>query len=169
MRTIKFKKMYLVCLIPVALMINACLQMDTNEEKSLTFETISMGDWGSDIQDFLVIGSAKEWDIFRKEYLPRIKASDIDFQNHFVIVAFLGEKATGGYGIQIENVTQIKDMIRVTVNITEPAPGQYVTEGSTNPYHIVRVKKGDMTKGNLTFVFVDVHGEELARKSYYIN
>ena len=178
MATTKTNKRYLIGLVLAVLVLSgACFTLSqlnkakiSEQEKNLTFETVSIGDWSRyDVQDFLVITEAKEWDKFREEcssYTGTITASDVDFQNYFVIAAFLGEKATGGFGIHIENIAQSKTIIKVTINITEPGPGQYVTEGNTRPYHIVRVKKGDMPQmGNITFIFVDTPGEELARKS----
>ena len=180
-KLVKTNKRYLIGLVLAVLVFSgACFTLSqlnrakiSEQEKNLTFETVSMGSRTRyDVQDFLVITEAKEWDKFweEKSFEGTITASDVDFQNYFAIAAFLGEKATGGFGIHIENIAQSKTIIKVTINITEPGPGQYVTEGNTRPYHIVRVKKCDMPQmGNITFIFVDTSGEELAIKSYCID
>ena len=176
-KLVKTNKRYLIGLVLAVLVFSgACFTLSqlnrakiSEQEKNLTFETVSMGSRTRyDIQDFLVITEVKEWDKFweEKSFEGTITASDVDFQNYFAIAAFLGP-SDGGVSVYIKAITQIKDMIKVTVNITEP---DYVLDIVMSPYDIVRVRKADMTqRGNVTFAFIDTSGRELGRKVCYIS
>lgn len=54
------------------------------------------------------------------------------------LAIFAGEKRTGGYGIQVENVEDIEGITMVTVKETAPAKGAFVTMAITYPYTVVK-------------------------------
>src|SRR5438093_4348827 len=53
------------------------------------------------------------------------------------VIASLGEKPTGGYGIHIERVSLQGNMLAVHARVTEPAKGSIVTQALTYPIDVV--------------------------------
>jgi len=66
------------------------------------------------------------------------------FQGTRYILASLGERATSGYGIHIEDVDIGADKITVTISHTAPGPNQNVTEVVTYPQDIVSIANLDL-------------------------
>lgn len=71
----------------------------------------------------------------------------VDFANEDVLVAAMGTRPSGGYGIEITRVTLMTGGFtggHAFIEVTEgsPAPGQIVTMALTAPMHMVRVPKG---------------------------
>jgi hypothetical protein len=71
----------------------------------------------------------------------------VDFSTEDVLVAAMGTKATGGFGIRITKATAMTGGFTggncfVEVTETTPAPGTMVNMMVTSPIHVVRVPKG---------------------------
>jgi len=64
-----------------------------------------------------------------------------------IVAVFLGEKPTGGYKVEITAIEEDrgKGRLRVVVRERKPPAGAMVIQALTQPYHIVRVKKIDLT------------------------
>jgi hypothetical protein len=97
--------------------------------------------------EYIVIRDAgqweKVWDRLSAGRLPREKAPEIDFDQRMLLGAFLGEKATGGYAIRIDELVEESSSLRATVVVESPGPDEMVTMALTSPYHIVSVPKRD--------------------------
>lgn len=87
----------------------------------------------------LIVETEEDWENLWAE-------SEVDFNSHFVIAVFMGEKPTGGYMIEIEKITLDKERaeIVVSINTFEPKPGDVVAQFLTQPFHLVKVKKLDI-------------------------
>jgi hypothetical protein len=72
---------------------------------------------------------------------------EIDFENNMVIAVFMGERPTGGYGIEIESIDEYPDRITVNIAETEPGPDELTTQALTYPYHIVTTENTDKEVG----------------------
>jgi hypothetical protein len=72
-----------------------------------------------------------------------IELPEVDFSKEMVIAVFMGEKPTGGYGIEVTSVYEYRDKITVNVKEKEPGPDEIVTQALTYPYHIVTTKSID--------------------------
>lgn len=66
-----------------------------------------------------------------------------DFDSNMVVFVCLGDKPTGGYGVEIESVTEDESEIVVTCLTSDPSPFAMVTMAITQPYEIVTVTKSD--------------------------
>ncbi len=86
----------------------------------------------------------------------------IDFDNYFLIGAFMGEQKTGGYSIKITRILKSNNRINIVINICEPGPNDFVTLMITYPGHIVKVNKNILLgEKNPLFVFIDEKGNKL--------
>ncbi|GMA16457.1 protease complex subunit PrcB family protein [Deinococcus metallilatus] len=56
-----------------------------------------------------------------------------------VVGVFLGQRPTGGYGVQVTGASAQGGVLTLTVAITAPGPGSITTQALTSPWTIVRV------------------------------
>lgn len=67
---------------------------------------------------------------------------DVDFRRETIVALMAGEKATGGYGIEVRRVREEDGELYLEVVFTEPAPDALTTQALTSPWVIVRVLRG---------------------------
>src|SRR6266516_6410732 len=72
---------------------------------------------------------------------PAPPLPDVDFTREMVIAVFLGDKPTGGYGVEITRVDESRKAVFVYVHQTSPAPGDTVIQTITQPHHIIAVAR----------------------------
>jgi len=63
----------------------------------------------------------------------------VDFTKSKVLLLDMGQKATGGYGIEIEKIADSNDAAIVSVALVEPGSGCLVTQSLTNPYEFIEI------------------------------
>ena len=90
----------------------------------------------ADKKTFEVIRSQKQFDEYASmlelEAMPKV-----DFENKLVVILFLGQKNTGGYGIDVGHIT--KDGYHLHIVTKETRPSGMATMAITSPYCIVEV------------------------------
>lgn len=75
---------------------------------------------------------------------PVLSALDTnDFDSNMVVFVSLGDKPTGGYGIEVESVTEDESEIVLTCLTSNPSPFDMLTMAITQPYEILTVPKSD--------------------------
>ena len=67
----------------------------------------------------------------------------VDFSTEMVIVAFAGEKPSGGYCVAVEAASGDKRTIDLTVRSIGPTPQNTVLPMLTHPFDLVRVPRRD--------------------------
>ena len=100
----------------------------------------------------MVIRDAAAWGAFWAEATgPHAApaAPDVDFTRGMVLVAAMGTRPTGGYGISIESAYRGRGGLLVAVKHVSPAPGRMATQALTAPLDVVRVAQTD---DQVTFV-----------------
>jgi len=91
---------------------------------------------------------------------PVPSAPNVDFAGNNVATFFLGQKATGGYGLSVSSTAVDGNTLTVTVSTTSPKPGLIQTQALTSPWVSLRVE------GNYTRLVVrDSSGNTLAESS----
>lgn len=89
----------------------------------------------------LVIADAKAWaELWKKLGAP---APALDFKTHAAVAVLLGERPTGGWGIELLEKVDGDDLV---VRWTVVEPRGFVTQAFTNPW---RVKAYPRPKGKL--------------------
>ena len=63
----------------------------------------------------------------------------VDFSRSSVAAVFLGTRSSGGYSVDVRNVTVENGELYLDVAVSEPAPGTLTTQALTNPWVMVRV------------------------------
>ncbi len=116
----------------------------TNPETEVDFTTISSGTGGGAKQPSRsVVTGPEDWEELRGSFqhsqeLP--EDPEIDWEEEMIIAVFMGEQRTGGYRIEIDELTQTNGELSVQIKRSEPEPGQPVTQALTYPYHIIKTE-----------------------------
>lgn len=95
----------------------------------------------------VVIRDGGAWQTFWQDaadiVTPTPPAPEVNFNQDMVIVASLGQRPTGGYGVSIEAVYSSQGQLYVVVRETAPAPGSIVTQSLTAPVVAVAAPRSD--------------------------
>jgi hypothetical protein len=59
------------------------------------------------------------------------------YNDKLYLLVTYGEKPTGGYSVAITDITERDDRLEVTINFTDPAEDEMVTQALTYPYELV--------------------------------
>ncbi len=81
---------------------------------------------------------------------PQSTTPFVDFSKYMVLAVFMGQKATGGYSIEINKVLQKGNTLEVRVQEYSPTAGCVTSMATTQPYHVAKVEK---IKGNVKFMY----------------
>jgi len=68
-------------------------------------------------------------------------APQVDFATEMVAVIFLGEKSTGGYGVEITKAERNGSTLYLYYRERSPSPGGVLIQVMTQPYHLVKLAK----------------------------
>lgn len=87
----------------------------------------------------------KLWRSHKSNMHPVPDAPDVDFTNEMVVAVFLGERATGGYGIKVTKVERIGRATYVHYTTFSRGGGGggggVTTQALTQPHHLVKVPR----------------------------
>jgi hypothetical protein len=122
--------------------------------------------WASE-PAFVALDSADAFRGFLQRYgLRRGKdgegtVAEVLWDREIVLAALLGEKATGGYAVELLSITYEGTAVTVHLRVDEPTPGQIVDQATSSPYTVVAVQRQVLPEASLTFTFVDQDGQQL--------
>lgn len=89
---------------------------------------------------------------------------EVDYTQHWVVVAYMGAEPWSGFQITIEEMTQVGRTVRVAISTVEPSLG---TQTFVHPVHVVLVGRSELCrKGGLTFEMWE--GEQLLLTRSYV-
>ena len=114
----------------------------------IPFSTVQKGHYSGVREPLkIVIQTQEQWVAFWTRHVS-IKANPppppcVDFATEMVVGVFLGEKRTGGYGIEITRVEKDTENRRLNVYFREAYPPRnaMIIQLLTQPYHVVKTKK----------------------------
>lgn len=84
----------------------------------------------------------------------------LNFSSRLAIGVFQGWQTTSGYGVEIERITRVGDIVTVEVQFTQPGLGG-ATGAITSPYQLVRVDKAGAWHAGIIYQLI-VNGEIIA-------
>lgn len=91
------------------------------------------------------------WTSIWRGLTPTPSLPNIDFTKEMVIVAALGSRSTGGYGIVVDSALMTTNGLKVWVGTSSPGLTCGTTQAFTSPVDIARIQRIDAPVG-----FVDV-------------
>ncbi len=103
-------------------------------------ETVVVLNRGLKIREMLPV-QIKEWVDYSREIMC---AQAREFEDSLYLLVTYGEQPTGGYHVEITDVTEGEDQLEVTVEFTEPEEGEPVTQAITYPYDMKEIEPTDL-------------------------
>ncbi len=135
------KRIFLTLTIIATLIINSsCSTKQAVVETPKLFEMLTQqNDGGASIKFYEILTESKEIAMLQSdEHLRnKIKSTDTDTANF--IILNMGEKPTGGFSVAVDSVTELDNMVIVSVKESSPEPGAMVTQVISYPYAIVKI------------------------------
>ena len=130
---------------PFSLLLQVAATESNRSTDRVSFKTIDKG-IRSGIREPLetLIRSQTEWQSLWRRHTSTSTVPAplpvVDFDKEIVAAVFLGEKPTGGYGVEISSAEVADRSLTVFVGETSPKPGAMVTQAINQPFHIVRIE-----------------------------
>ncbi len=119
----------------------------------MTFETLAKGEMGNgggsemDISDFRVIRDEETfrevWGMINPSLGSDSGMPEIDFDEHLILSARMGQQPSSGYEIEILDVIENEETIRVPIQSTRPGRTCVTLTVITSPHHIVKIPRTD--------------------------
>lgn len=127
-------------LIFLTLVLVSCSSSLKQTENKPLFEVLTQqSDGGANIRFFEILSESNEIAMLQNDDKLKNKIHPNDIQTSNFIVLNMGEKATGGYKIGVENVVETDKNIIITIKEIVPEPGAMTTQGITTPYCVVKI------------------------------
>lgn len=98
---------------------------------------------GTQAPSVRVLRTAAEWDGFWRQ-MQRPSPRSLDPAREMGVVVFLGERRTGGYGVEIVRVAPRDQKLVVEYRESTPAPDMMVTQALTTPWAATVVLRSDL-------------------------
>ncbi len=81
------------------------------------------------------------WEQMHRNHSPQPPLPEVDFEREMLIVAALGTRPSGGYGILLESAHEHPSHLVATIRKTSPGAGCVVTAALTQPVDIARLAR----------------------------
>lgn len=122
------------------------IRMVQKSVTTLDFHTIEKGFFsGITERKNLIIRTqdewAKLWNKHTSTRMPPPEAPVIALTENMILAVFMGEKASGGFAVEITRVEKCGDELVVFFSEVEPPADAVVTAVLTQPYHIIKIEK----------------------------
>lgn len=131
----------------------ADIQFSTVSQTFVTIDQSSTGNYKFEEKENLVINDQESFEVFWKELHsnqePLPEMPDVDFGEITVIAAMMGVQSTGGFTIEISQISRAENVVGVKINEVEPGANCFLTQVLTAPYHVVKTPK---IEANIEFV-----------------
>jgi len=79
------------------------------------------------------------WRVIHRRVAPVPPLPSIDFQQEMVVVAALGARRSGGFGIRVDSATDLGDSVEIVVRKDVPGKGCLLSSALTQPLDLVRL------------------------------
>lgn len=122
----------------------------TRAPQNIRWEVVGRGEQavGVDGATFSIASSANMLlRLWNQGYGSRLNLPSVpvvNFQQESVIAIYMGQKPTGGYGIEINDVVMEDGEVYIDVNAYEPSADAFTTQAFTSPWIMVRISRADL-------------------------
>jgi len=113
-------------------------------QKWIEYQTIEKGYFsGVTSSEYDVIRNQEDWtslwNLHQSMGSPQYPPPQVNFSESVIIAVFMGEKATGGFGIEIKSIMPANEVLKIEVERTSPGPHCILVQVLTQPYHFVKL------------------------------
>jgi LysM repeat protein len=92
----------------------------------------------------------------------------IDFDKHVAVVAYMGEKPTAGYQVEIAQIAIMDQTVLIDVGMRQPTD-EAVAQVVDYPYDIVTLPRKDIPTGEIQYRIVNQNGQVLGDRRTIVN
>jgi hypothetical protein len=100
---------------------------------------------------------------FSQSYQDQLNS--MDYSRYLVLAVFLGEKDSGGYGIEVQRIIRKGDTVSVQADFIVPQPDTQRPAVITSPFELVRIRKTGSFGKEIEFQLI---GRTLISRQYFI-
>lgn len=94
-----------------------------------------------------------------------VSLSGVNWSREVVVIIDMGEQRTGGYAVRVLGVNLIDaNQVELTLEVTRPGPGSFVTQVLTHPYTVARIPRVGLRPGPITITAMDPAGAVIAEQ-----
>lgn len=135
-------------LIPLAACAAGAVGTVAAEGAALPFSTVAKGSASGILEPLQVAIRTRDawlafWARHTRGRVQPPSAPPVDFSREMIVGIFLGERATGGYEIEITTVERGGSHLRIHYRSKSPDPGAMVTQALTQPHHVIKLVRDD--------------------------
>lgn len=118
--------------------------------ETIDFTVVDEGDTASDYPDRqgMCVDSLSKWrslwEQLHRYTIPQPVLPEIDFTQYMLIAVFAGEKKSGSYSVQVQQVRETKQALIVHTVVKSPDPDQVVIAQIIYPYQIVKIPRSGL-------------------------
>lgn len=102
----------------------------------LSVETLTSGAYNQTVTERRYVLARTDAELQALEELVGT-SFDVDLTETMVLGAFMGQRNTGGYSIEVTKAIETDDALHLKVRLTSPGPSCPVTLAITSPYEVV--------------------------------
>jgi len=119
--------------------------------RTVQWELVTSGQQATSVprQSFRLIRDEAElrslWNQLHGSQLTLPPLPRVDFSRETILVIMMGERPTGGYSVEVRDVTLEGGDLFIDVRLLEPAADAITTTALTSPWALVRVLRGGIT------------------------
>ncbi|KYC45910.1 MAG: hypothetical protein APG12_00521 [Candidatus Methanofastidiosum methylothiophilum] len=143
------KEKIIISFLVIATLVSATYlaMLPPRNAETVEFQTVLKGQYsGISNRETIIINSKEEWTTFMRNFnysSQDLGIEDITFEEgrYTYIVVTMGENQTTGYEIEIKEVYEYKDHIKLYVIREVPCAGCILEEKITRPFHIIKIAK----------------------------
>ena len=137
---------YLLFILSIIVFSCTNTKQTTSTTENITFNSIKKSsNSGFEELTTKVISSQIEFEQIWKQTWSRISDAPqipaIDFSQKQIVLIALGAKNNGGFGLEIENITQTKNEISVNYLETKPGTNCLSTQAIVFPFELIEIEK----------------------------
>ncbi|HEY3367100.1 MAG TPA: protease complex subunit PrcB family protein [Symbiobacteriaceae bacterium] len=119
--------------------------------------------------EFLLVSRPQEKLVLQGDLVPAtVSLKEVKWEQEVALVVDLGERRTGGHGVEILGVDAGADQLVVRLRVSQPGPGSFVAQVLTHPFAVHRVDRSKLKSGPVTIVAKDALGNELGRQVVHL-
>lgn len=97
------------------------------------------------VSGYEVLNSNEEYLAFiekmKLDQVEDVHLFEPDFENNSVLVVYMGQKSSGGYEIEVENLYWVESVLHVKTKKINPKKGEMSTMALTSPYCLTIIPK----------------------------
>jgi hypothetical protein len=100
---------------------------------------------------------------FSQSYQDQLNS--MDYSRYLVLAVFLGEKDSGGYGVEVQRIIRKGDTVSVLADFIVPQPDTQRPAVITSPFELVRIRKTGGFGKEIEFQLI---GTTLVSRKFFI-